>query len=187
MPTRPAIGSCWRALVTASNGPFVHRLSVLDNSWVLFECETLYLVLLSCIWLTAGSQISGLIYTFIDDARQIDSTMNDLLQEILGLSRVSKAVSGAWKDNPMIATAQVQSEGDLWGSVKSSLDDCEDTLRKLEKKLNEIQKSFKKWGILKKPAKLIKLNMEMKDILLYKQQVHSYNNAMQSALQMINM
>ncbi len=129
-----------------------------------------------------------MIYNFIDDAKQVDSNINDLLQEILGLSRVSEAISKSWTQNPMVVEAQAQSDVDLWGSVKASLDDCQTTLRKLDTKLDEVQKSsFFGIGFFKKPAKLIKLNMKMKDILLYKQQIHSYNNAMQSALQMINM
>jgi hypothetical protein len=59
-------------------------------------------------------------------------------------------------------------------------------LRKLDAKLDGIQTSgFLGRGLLRKPSKLFKLNSNMKDIL-FKQQVHSYNNAMQSALQMIN-
>jgi hypothetical protein len=117
----------------------------------------------------------------------VDSNVNDLLHEILGLSRVSEAISQSWTQNPMIAAAETHSDGNLWGSVRASLDDCQSTLGKLNKKLDELQNgSVFARGFLRKPTKLIKLNMNMGDILLFKQQIHSYNNAMQSALQMIN-
>jgi hypothetical protein len=118
----------------------------------------------------------------------VDSNVNDLLQEILGLSRVSEAVSQSWRQNPMIAAAQINSDGNLWGSVRASLDDCQRTLGKLNQKLDELQnRGVFARGFLRKPTKLFMLNMKMKDILLFKQQIHSYNNAMHSALLMINL
>lgn len=87
----------------------------------------------------------------------------------------------------MIAAAETNNNGNLWASVKASINDCKITLAKLDSKLDEVQTGgFLGRGFLRKPTKLVKLNMKMKDIVLFKQQVHSYNNAMQSALQMIN-
>jgi hypothetical protein len=87
----------------------------------------------------------------------------------------------------MIAAAEPSNNGNLWVSVKASLDDCKNTLGKFDTKLDEVRTGgFLGRGFLRKPIKLVKLNMKMKDILLFKQQVHSYNNAVQSALQMIN-
>jgi hypothetical protein len=132
--------------------------------------------------------VAGVIFTFVDDTRTVDSSVSDLLQEILGLSRVSEAISQTWTQHPMIAAAEASSNGNLWASVKISIDDCKNTLEKLDAKLDEVQTAgFLGRGLLRKPSKLVKLNMRMKDILLFRQQVHSYNSAMQSALQMINM
>jgi hypothetical protein len=117
----------------------------------------------------------------------VDSSVSDLLQEILGLSRVSEAISQTWTQHPKIVAAEGGSNSNLWASVKATIDDCKSTLGKLDTELDEVQKGgFLGRGFLRKPTKLVKLNIKMKDILLFKQQVHSYNNAMQSALQMIN-
>lgn len=71
--------------------------------------------------------------------------------------------------------------------MRSSLDDCNNTLEKLDKKLDDVQKSSRIGrGFLRKPTKLIKLNMNMKEILAYKQRVSWHNSAMQSAFQLIN-
>jgi hypothetical protein len=79
------------------------------------------------------------------------------------------------------------SDRDLWSSVKESLRDCQRTLKRLNGKLEELQaSSFLTRGFLRRPAKLIKLNMGMKDITTFKQQIHSHSNGMQSALLMIN-
>jgi hypothetical protein len=132
--------------------------------------------------------VSGILYTFVDDARSVDDSISSLCKEIMGLSRVLEAVSQAWKQNPLLVAAQVNTGGSLWISVRASLDDCKSTLEKLEKKIDEVQKSsFLGRGFLRKPTMSIKLNMKMRDITMFKQQVHSYNSAMQSALQMINM
>jgi len=48
-------------------------------------------------------------------------------------------------------------------------------------------KTFLERGVLKQPVMTVKLNLKMKDITYYRQQLHSYGNAMQSALLMINL
>lgn len=102
--------------------------------------------------------------------------------------RHCRSVSQAWKQNPLLVAAQANTDGNLWTSVRASLDDCKNTLEKLKKKIDEVQKSsFLGRGFLRKPTMSIKLNMKMRDITTFKQQIHSYNSAMQSALQMINM
>lgn len=117
----------------------------------------------------------------------MDTNVKDLLQEIGGLSSVLEAISQSWTKDPLIVSAQAHSGGNLWGSVRSSLDDCSDTLGKLDKKLEDIQKgSLLGRGFLRKPTKLIKLNMNMKEIMGYKQRVSWHNSAMQSAFQLIN-
>jgi hypothetical protein len=131
--------------------------------------------------------VAGVIFTFVDDTRMVDSSVSNLLHEILGLSQVSEAISQTWTQHPKIVAAEAGNNGNLWASVKATIDDCKSTLGKLDTKLDEVQNGgFFGRGFLRKPTKLVKLNMKMKDILLFKQQVHSYNNAMQSALQMIN-
>ena len=83
----------------------------------------------------------------------------------------------------MIAAAEASNNGNLWATVKASMDYCKVTLAKLDTKLDEVQTgSFLRQGFLRKPTKIVKLNMKMENIVLFKQQVHSYNNAMQSAL-----
>lgn len=98
------------------------------------------------------------------------------------------AISRSWSQNKLVIAAQAKNDRYLWESVKASLDDCKTTLEKLDVKLGEVQKGgFLDRSFLRKPAMAVKLNLRMKDIIVFRQQMHSYNNAMQSALQMINM
>jgi hypothetical protein len=113
--------------------------------------------------------------------------VDDLLREIQGLSRGAEAIGAAWTQNPRIFKAQTGTDGNLWGSVEASLEDCQLTLAKLNSKLDELKKtSVFGRGFLRKPTKLVILNMRIKDIAAFKDQIQSYNNAMQSALLMIN-
>jgi hypothetical protein len=113
--------------------------------------------------------------------------VDDLLREIQGLSRGAEAIGTAWTNNPRIVTPQTGTDGNLWGSVEASLEDCQLTLAKLNSKLDELNRGgvFGR-GFLRRPSKLVMLNMKIKDIAAFKDQIRSYNNAMQSALLMIN-
>lgn len=117
----------------------------------------------------------------------MDSNLTELYEETLGLSRVLGAIAKSWKQIPFIAVAQADPDGNLWSAVKTTLDDCKSTLEKLDNKINDVQREgvFGR-GLMRKATKQIKLNMRMKDIVLFKQQIHWYNSGMQSALQMIN-
>jgi hypothetical protein len=113
--------------------------------------------------------------------------VDDLLREIQGLSRGAEAIGTAWTQNPRIVTVQMGTDGNLWGSVEASLEDCQLTLAKLNSKLDELKKaSVFGRGFLRKPTKLVMFNIRIKDIIAFKDQIQSYNNAMQSALLMIN-
>ncbi len=87
----------------------------------------------------------------------------------------------------MVITAQAGQQRNLWGSVSTSLEDCQITLARLNSRLEELNKgSFFGRSFLRKPTKLVMLNMRLKDIVSFKQQIQSYNSAMQSGLLMIN-
>ena len=122
------------------------------------------------------------LYTFVEDYKMVDRNITDLLVEIKSLSGVADAIRQSWQQN-IIDVAQVQSGGNVWASVEETLEDCKNTLKKLEEALKDVERSgFLPRGLLR----TIRLNLKMKDILLFKQQFHTYSSAMQSALQMIN-
>jgi len=69
-------------------------------------------------------KVSATLYTWVEDTRQVDSSVTGVCDEILALSRVLDAISKSWKRNPQIASAQIDPDGTLWSSVRGSLDDC---------------------------------------------------------------
>ncbi|KAF1816362.1 hypothetical protein P152DRAFT_120686 [Eremomyces bilateralis CBS 781.70] len=134
---------------------------------------------------TACVKISAALYTFIDDTRHVDDNLVALNDEVLGLSRVLGAICKSWKQSPLTAIAQADPDGSLWSSVKASLDDCGRTLGRLEKNVNDIQQKDSFFGRLK-VTRSIRFNLKAKDVMVFRQQIQTYNGAMQSSLQMIN-
>ena len=132
-------------------------------------------------------RISTILYNWIRDTSEVDSNVSGLCEEIVSLSRTLDAISTSWRQNRLVAAAQVDPDGNLWASVGASLNDCKTTLEALDDKLNSVRKTgFLGKGFLRKPTKQVKFNLKMNDIVTYRQRFQSYNTAMASALQMIN-
>jgi hypothetical protein len=132
-------------------------------------------------------QISAILYTAIDETRNVDTNIKNLYDEVLILSGVLDAISKSWSRSPLIAIARADPDGKLWVNVRTLIDECRKTLQKIEEELVDTQKdNFFSRGFMRKPSRAIKLNMKAKDIQQFRQQVQSYSTGMQSALQMIN-
>jgi phage host-nuclease inhibitor protein Gam len=71
--------------------------------------------------------------------------------------------------------------------VESSLQECGDTLNKLYAVLQDLNGTTAgRFGVLRRPIKQVRLNMKMKDIGDFQQQVHSHYSGMQLTLGTIN-
>lgn len=132
-------------------------------------------------------KIYSVLWSLVENIRNVDSNIAGLYEEIKGLSQVLEAINKSWNPKATAALRQADPEGTLWATVKASLDDCRATLEKLEKELDGAQANgvFAR-SFLRRPLRQIRLNMKMSDIIVYKQRVQSHNSAMQSALQMIS-
>ncbi|KAF7556472.1 hypothetical protein G7Z17_g1395 [Cylindrodendrum hubeiense] len=133
--------------------------------------------------------IISVLYTWIDDTIDIDENVSSLLEEITALSRVLESVSNASAKAPGMVVAEIDPDGSLWISVRDTLGDIKSTLDKLNLLLADVLKSstgvFNR-GFLRRPTKHIRFSLRSKDINTYKDRIKSYNTAMTSALQMIN-
>ena len=136
-------------------------------------------------WAAKLGQISSVLYTFIDDTRQVDENISSLLDEVRGLSQVLDTISKSLGHNALVAASRKNES--LWANVDSSLTECRDTLGRLHQMLRDLEDSSKGgWKMLRMSTKMIKLSMKSKDIIAFKQQVHSHYSGMQLALQTIN-
>jgi hypothetical protein len=58
----------------------------------------------------------------------------------MGLSKVLDGISKSWTRIPISSFNEVDPDGSLWSSVKTSLEDCKNTLDRLDAMVQEIQK-----------------------------------------------
>ncbi|TVY62683.1 Heat shock 70 kDa protein 12B [Fusarium oxysporum f. sp. cubense] len=128
------------------------------------------------------------IYCWIDDTVDIDDNVSSLCDEITTLSRVLDSISNASVQVPVAVIAEIDPDNGLWGSLRTTLDDVKATFKKLNQLLAELEKSssFVSRGFLRRPNKQITFSLRSKEITTYKDRIKSYNTAMTSALQMIN-
>ncbi|KAF5601338.1 hypothetical protein FPCIR_2317 [Fusarium pseudocircinatum] len=127
------------------------------------------------------------LYTWIDDTVEVDENVSNLLEEVSILSRVLDSVSNASGRVPQSIVAEIDPGNALWGSISATLNDIKNTFTKLNQLMAEVEKTnlFSR-GFLRKPTKQIKFSLRSKDITIYKDRIKSYNTAMTSAFQMIN-
>uniref|UniRef100_A0A0D2XIW2 Azaphilone pigments biosynthesis cluster protein L N-terminal domain-containing protein n=1 Tax=Fusarium oxysporum (strain Fo5176) TaxID=660025 RepID=A0A0D2XIW2_FUSOF len=127
------------------------------------------------------------LYTWIDDTVDVDENVSNLFEEVSILSRVLDSVSNASGRVPQAVVAEIDPGNALWGSISATLDDIKNTFNKLNQLMAELEKtSLFSRGLLRKPTKQIKFSLRSKDITIYKDRIKSYNTAMTSAFQMIN-
>ncbi len=137
---------------------------------------------------TGCVKIVATLYTWIDDTIAVDDNVASLCEEIKALTRVLESISSASTSVPRPVMAEIDPDGSLWAVVEATLGDINNTLAKLSQLLQEVQKSSSVFirGFLKKPTKQIKFGLRSKEIATYKDRVQSYNTALASTLQMIN-
>ncbi|RKK86208.1 hypothetical protein BFJ69_g1161 [Fusarium oxysporum] len=127
------------------------------------------------------------LYTWIDDTVDVDENVSNLFEEVSILSRVLDSVSNASGRVSQAVVAEIDPGNALWGSISVTLDDIKNTFNKLNQLMAELEKtSLFSRGFLRKPTKQIKFSLRSKDITIYKDRIKSYNTAMTSAFQMIN-
>ncbi|KAG5805454.1 hypothetical protein H9Q74_010224 [Fusarium xylarioides] len=127
------------------------------------------------------------LYTWIEDTVEVDENVSNLLEEVSILSRVLDSVSNASGRVPQAVVAEIDPGNALWGSISATLDDIKNTFNKLNQLMTELEKTNRfNRGFLRKPTKQIKFSLRSKDITIYKDRIKSYNTAMTSAFQMIN-
>jgi len=137
---------------------------------------------------SACGRLSAYIYTFIKKVQTVDTAVRVLDIEINSLSQVLGSIATSFSDSLVSSVAleaQTGHEGQYWQTVKRSMDDCKDTLARLEQILEKVGKS-ESGNFFRRSSKHVNLSMNLRDIDLLKQQVTAYRQTMQLALQMIS-
>ena len=133
-------------------------------------------------------QVAQLLYTFIQDARNVNTKIEALRKEALSLKRVSEAIYKLWTPNSRVTSALTTADPVLWSSVKASLDDCNETILNLNVKLERLQeRGVLERGIFRRAIRTIRLNMGEDEITQHRQQIQSHCNALQCGCLMLQM
>ncbi|KAF4451643.1 hypothetical protein F53441_5322 [Fusarium austroafricanum] len=123
----------------------------------------------------------------ICDTVDVDENVSNLLEEVSILSRVLNSISNTSVRVPQAVVVEIDPGNGLWDSISATLEDIKSTFNKLNQLMAELEKtSIFSRGFLRKPTKQIKFSLRSRDITVYKDRIKSYNTAMTSAFQMIN-
>jgi hypothetical protein len=135
-------------------------------------------------------KLSGYIYTIVDKVRTVDNAVRVLGVEIESLSHVLRAISTSFDDQSLAKgalSAQTGHEVQHWENVQRSMGDCKETLTRLERVFEKLNKGDSLSGFLWRPSKkTIKFNMKAETISLLKQEIECYRQTMQLSLQLIS-
>ena len=135
-----------------------------------------------------GKQIASGLYTYIDETKNVNEHIKALGDEVRSLSGVSDAIHKTWTRNQRVAAACASDDTELWSNVKQALDDCQIVVHRLSTKLERLKQPGKlERTFFKKPALAMRLSLKTEDIALFRQQITSHYNAMQSGLLAIQM
>ncbi|KAH6953465.1 hypothetical protein DER45DRAFT_575916 [Fusarium avenaceum] len=127
------------------------------------------------------------LYTWIDDTIDVDENVSNLFEEISSLSRALESIRSASVRAPQAILAEIDPGNGLWSTIGATFIDMKTTFNRLNQLMAELEKtSFFSRGFLRKPTKQIRFSLRSKDISTHRDRIKSYNTAMISALQMIN-
>ncbi|KIL83750.1 hypothetical protein FAVG1_13026 [Fusarium avenaceum] len=127
------------------------------------------------------------LYTWIDDTIDVDENVSNLFEEISSLSRALESIRSASVRVPQAILDEIDPGNGLWSTIGATFIDMKTTFNRLNQLMAELEKtSFFSRGFLRKPTKQIRFSLRSKDISTHRDRIKSYNTAMISALQMIN-
>jgi len=134
------------------------------------------------------AKCTAYIWNLTNQVRMVDTTITTLGVEITSLSQVLENIRMSFNDpniKEKVLAPQTGHELEHWKSVQRSMNDCRETLEKMQGIFEGLGATRTRFGIALKPKKLIKLNMKDQDIMLLKQQITAYRQTMQLSFQLI--
>lgn len=131
------------------------------------------------------TQLSKLLYTFINGAGHVNKTVQALQSEIDALSDVLASINTSFKDHAYAPKATTGHERHHWECVEKSMNDCRRTLESFKNVLEKVKKDG--GGFFSRPMRQIRLKMNSAEITTLKQQIQSYKQTMNLSLQIISL
>jgi hypothetical protein len=129
---------------------------------------------------------SGYIFTFVTNARNVDTAITTLGVEIHSLSQVLGSINDSFNDSSLASSAlssQTGHEAQHWRNVQRSMDDCKNTLENLVRVLENVRRGS--GSFLARARSQVSFGMSSAEITSLKQQIAAYRQTMQLSLQLI--
>ncbi|KAI9773468.1 MAG: hypothetical protein M1840_007685 [Geoglossum simile] len=134
-------------------------------------------------------QASTGLYTFVQDARNVDQSLKSFITEIESLERAIDAIRVSLQSPSLLTfeeAARDDNTGELWKSVHAILIQCHKTLEELHQVLQDVRGRTDEQNLFRQAFTQFKLNMNADNIVGIRSKVHTHHAAMGLALQTIN-
>jgi hypothetical protein len=132
--------------------------------------------------------ISGYIFTFVTNARNVDTAITTLGVEVNSLSQVLNAINDSLNDSTLANAAfasQTGHEAQHWTNVQQSMEDCKQTLENLIQVLEDVRRNSGRGGLWGRARSQFNIGISSAQITSLKQQIAAYRQTMQLSLQLI--
>jgi hypothetical protein len=131
--------------------------------------------------------VSGHIFTFVSNAKNVDEAITTLGVEINALSEVLRSISDSLRDKTLvnaISNSRTGHEAQHWRNVKRSLNDCKNMLERMVRVMDGVSPR-RTGGFFSRAKTQINFGMRMVEVTSLKQQVTAYRQTLQLSLQLI--
>lgn len=144
------------------------------------------IITISAALLRLCATASGYIFTFVSNARNVDTAITTIGVEVNSLSQVLSSINDSFSDG-ILANAALSSqtghETQHWRNVRQSMEDCKNTLESLIRILENVRGGTR--GFLARARNQISFGMNSAEITLLKQRITAYRQTLQLSLQII--
>jgi chaperonin cofactor prefoldin len=133
------------------------------------------------------TQCALILTQWVGKLKTIDERIQTFINEIQSLSATHDALQKSLQQPAIVAAARntEQNAGAaLWKQVQRSLNDCKDTLEKLQKVLNDINPNS--GSLFRRPILTFKESLLSGDMAALRQRLILFNSTLSLPLQMIN-
>jgi hypothetical protein len=135
-------------------------------------------------------QVSTTLYCFIQGSLTADKSLQSFVSELDSLKNSIVAIEACLRSPSFQVPPEAGEDGtpeELFSSLDTSLKNCQATLEQFEAVLINLSGNPSERNPFRKPIMKIKLDLNAKDMVLYRAQIGTHSSAMQMALQTINM
>ncbi|OQD93669.1 hypothetical protein PENSOL_c031G02492 [Penicillium solitum] len=131
-------------------------------------------------------KLANTIYEYVEEVKDVDQAISLFGKDLKTLSQALQNVNTALKDNAVALTATLGNDIKLLDSLEACIQDCGETVERIEKILEETQTHGRVGNVIRRPATHWKLKDKKQELGLLRGRVISFHTAMNMSLQMIH-